>query len=74
MVLLVDAGGLYAQADRADSRHQAVVELLRAERGPLVTSQIAVAEADYLILTPLASTSNSHAFRIWQSVPSSPSV
>src|SRR5688572_21645092 len=51
--LLVDAGALYAQADRADPRHRAVVEILRAERGPLVTSQIALAEADYLILTRL---------------------
>ena len=53
MALLVDAGALYAQADRADPRHRAVVEILRAERGPLVTSQIAVAEADYLMLTRL---------------------
>lgn len=53
MALMVDAGALYAQADRADPHHQAVVELLRAERGPLVTSQIAVAEADYLMLTRL---------------------
>jgi predicted nucleic acid-binding protein len=53
MALLVDAGALYAQADRADPHHRAVVEILRAERGPLVTSQIAVAEADYLMLTRL---------------------
>ena len=53
MALMVDAGVLYAQADRADPHHQAVVELLRAERGPLVTSQIAVAEADCLMLTRL---------------------
>ncbi len=53
MALMVVAGALYAQADRADPHHRAVVELLRAERGPLVTSQIAVAEADYLMLTPL---------------------
>jgi predicted nucleic acid-binding protein len=53
MTLLVDAGALYAQADRADPQHRAVVEILRAERGPLVTSQIAVAEADYLMLTRL---------------------
>jgi predicted nucleic acid-binding protein len=52
-MLLLDAGALYAQADRADPHHQAVVDILRAERGPLVTSQIAVAEADYLILTRL---------------------
>jgi predicted nucleic acid-binding protein len=53
MVLLLDAGALYAQADRADPQHQAVVDSLRAEPGPLVSSQIAVAEADYLILTRL---------------------
>jgi hypothetical protein len=33
MALLVDAGALYAQADRADPRHRAVVEILRTERG-----------------------------------------
>jgi uncharacterized protein len=54
MALVVDAGALYAQADRADPHHSAVVEILRAERGPLVTSQISVAEADYLILTRLS--------------------
>jgi uncharacterized protein len=31
----------------------AVIELLQAERGPLVTSQVAAAEADSLILTRL---------------------
>jgi predicted nucleic acid-binding protein len=53
MVLLLDAGALYAQADRADPQHQAVVDILRAEPGPLLSSQITVAEADYLILTRL---------------------
>lgn len=53
MVLLVDAGGLYAQADRRDPAHEAVVEVLRGERGLLITSALAVAEADYLILTRL---------------------
>ena len=53
MALLLDAGALYAQADRADPHHAAVVEVLRAEREPLVTSAVAVAEADYLILTRL---------------------
>ena len=50
MALIIDAGGLYVQADRA---HTAVVEILKEERGPLVTSEVAVAEADYLILTRL---------------------
>lgn len=53
MALIVDAGGLYAQADRADPAHEAVVDILKEERGPLVTSAVAVAEADYLILTRL---------------------
>ena len=53
MALIIDAGGLYAQADRADSAHAAVVEILKEERGPLLTSEVAVAEADYLILNRL---------------------
>lgn len=53
MALLLDAGGLYAQADRSDPHHEAVVEVLRAEREPLVTSEVVVAEADYLILSRL---------------------
>lgn len=53
MAFIVDAGGLYAQADRADPAHEAVAEVLKEERGPLVTSGIAVAEADYLILNRL---------------------
>ena len=53
MALLLAAGALYAQADRADPHHGAVVEILRAEREPLITSAVAVAEADYLILTRL---------------------
>jgi len=51
VALIIDAGGLYAQADRADPAHEAVIEVLKEERGPLVTSGIAAAEADYLILT-----------------------
>ena len=53
MSLLLDAGALYAQADRADPHHASVVEILQAEREPLITSAITVAEADYLILTRL---------------------
>jgi uncharacterized protein len=53
LALIVDAGGLYAQADRADPAHAAVVELLKAEPGALVTSEVAAAEADYLILNRL---------------------
>jgi predicted nucleic acid-binding protein len=53
MTLIVDAGTLFAQADADDPGHEAVVALLEAERGPLVTSQVAVAEADHLILARL---------------------
>lgn len=53
MSLLLGAGALYARADRADPHHAAVVEVLQTEREPLVTSAIALAEADYLILTRL---------------------
>lgn len=53
MTLIVDAGTLFAQADADDPEHEAVVTLLEGERGPLVTSQVAVAEADYSILTRL---------------------
>src|SRR6266542_6958203 len=52
-MLMVDAGALYAQADRADPNHAVVAALLRADPGPLVTSQVTAAEADYLILTRL---------------------
>lgn len=53
MALIVDAGAMYAQADADEPRHKAVARLLRDERGPLVTSELAVAEADYLILDRL---------------------
>ena len=53
MALVVDAGALYAQADADEPRHAAVAEILRAERESLVTSELAVAEADYLILERL---------------------
>lgn len=53
MAVVVDAGALYSQADRNDAHHDAVARILRTERGPLVTSQVAAAEADYLILTRL---------------------
>lgn len=33
--------------------HRAVTELLRSESGPLVTTEVAVAEADFLILNRL---------------------
>ena len=53
MALIVDAGALYAQADAEEPRHVAVTRLLVAEREALVTTELAVAEADYLILMRL---------------------
>lgn len=53
MALLVDAGALYAQANAAEPHHDAVARILRSEREPLVTTELAVAEADYLILDRL---------------------
>jgi uncharacterized protein len=53
VALLVDAGALYAQADADEPRHEAVVRVLTQEREALVTTELAVAEADYLILDRL---------------------
>jgi predicted nucleic acid-binding protein len=53
MTLILDAGVLFAQADADDTEHEDVIALFESEPGPLVTSQLAVAEADYLILTRL---------------------
>ena len=53
MTLIVDAGVLFAQADAGDPEHEAAATLLKAETGPLVTSQFAAADADYLILDRL---------------------
>jgi predicted nucleic acid-binding protein len=51
--LIVDAGALYAQADADEPDHGAVARILGDEKGTLVTSQLVVAEADYLILRRL---------------------
>jgi uncharacterized protein len=53
MALIVDAGALYAQADVDDPGHAAVRATLLEERDELVTSELALAEADYLILDRL---------------------
>ena len=51
--LIVDAGALYAQADADEPQHAPIAKALREEGGTLVTSQLVVAEADYLILRRL---------------------
>lgn len=53
MALVVDAGAMYAMADADDPGHAAVRATLLREREELVTSELAVAEADYLILDRL---------------------
>jgi predicted nucleic acid-binding protein len=53
LALIVDAGALYAQADADEPRHAAVRAILEGERESLVTTALAVAEADYLILDRL---------------------
>jgi predicted nucleic acid-binding protein len=53
LALIVDAGALYAQADVDEPNHDVVARLLKEERGVLATTELAVAEADYLILTRL---------------------
>jgi uncharacterized protein len=53
MALIVDAGALYAQADADEPRHAAVRAVIEREREALVTTELAVAEADYLILDRL---------------------
>jgi predicted nucleic acid-binding protein len=53
MAVVVDAGALYAQADADEPHHAAVAGVLQAEKASLVTSELAVAEADYLILERL---------------------
>lgn len=49
MTLVLDAGALYVQANRADPLHDAVVRTIDAEPGALITSEAAAQEADYLI-------------------------
>ena len=53
MALVVDAGALFAQADVDDPGHERVRDVLLAERELLVTTELAIAEADYLILDRL---------------------
>jgi uncharacterized protein len=53
LALLVDAGPLYAQADADEPQHEAVAEILTGEQETLVTTELVIAEADYLILERL---------------------
>jgi uncharacterized protein len=48
-VLIVDTGPLVSIADRGDPHHQACLDLLETDPGPLVTSGLVIAEAGYLL-------------------------
>jgi predicted nucleic acid-binding protein len=50
-VLLCDAGALVASVDRGERAHPAVRKIIESASLPLVTSQIVLAEVDYLLLT-----------------------
>jgi len=53
VALIVDASALYAQADADEPCHDAVARILTTERQALITSELAMAEADFLILRRL---------------------
>ena len=48
-MLIVDTGPLVALADHKDPDHDACLELLTVEPGPLLTTGLVIAEAAYLI-------------------------
>jgi hypothetical protein len=52
-VILVDTSGLLALLDRGEPEHARVTAALRHERGPLVVTDLVLAEADFLILKRL---------------------
>lgn len=49
MALILDAGPLFAMADRTYSRRDVLRGLIEGERGPVVLSPYVAAEADHLI-------------------------
>lgn len=53
VTLIVDAGALFSQANHRDKTRAIVLSLLDREPDPLVTSELALTEADYLIATRL---------------------
>lgn len=48
-MVIVDTGPLVALGDRADPDHDACLELLSTEPGPLLTTGLVIAEAAYLL-------------------------
>jgi predicted nucleic acid-binding protein len=53
VALVVDASAFYALANRIEPRHHDVERTVHSERESLVTTELAAAEADYLILDRL---------------------
>jgi predicted nucleic acid-binding protein len=53
VALVIDASCLLSYVDADEPRHEDVTVIIGAERGSLVTTEVAVAEADYLILQRL---------------------
>lgn len=49
-VLLIDAGALVASVDRREKAHEPVRAIIEESEQPLVTSQVVLAEVDYLLL------------------------
>jgi hypothetical protein len=49
VALILDAGPLFAMADRTYSRRDVLRGLIEGERGPVVLSPYVAAEADHLI-------------------------
>ena len=52
-MILVDTSGLLALLDRGEPEHARVTTALRRERGPLMVTDLVLAEADFLVLKRL---------------------
>lgn len=48
-MLIVDTGPLVAIADEGDKNYQACLDLLATASGPLITTELVIAEAGYLL-------------------------
>lgn len=49
--LIIDAGAFLAAANRRHPRHSDVLGHIRDSSGPLVTTQVVLAEVDYMLMT-----------------------
>jgi len=55
-MILLDTSGLLALLDRGEPEHTRAHEALAKERGPLVVTDLVLAEADFLVLKRLGPT------------------